>query len=183
MGALAELFDEAAELVAVDARRRQRVLDRRIPVIDVFVGAADGGGGDADEDLVGAGRRNRTVANDGSFGPIEWRALDDSLHADFSLGLMDDGHLRLSGRGRVASVGGQARAPVFHTGPECITRKSSPNCAPLAAGGWSTGAERCENAVIASRADGEAIPIHKRGWAAGESRPLRNSPPVRLVAR
>src|SRR6185436_3772287 len=55
VGALADLLDEAAELVAVNARRLHGVLDRRIPVVDVLVGPADGRGGDADEDLVRAG--------------------------------------------------------------------------------------------------------------------------------
>src|SRR5260370_27697838 len=58
--ALAESLDEAAELVAVDARRRHGIADRRVPMIDVFVRAADGRGGDADEHLVGAGNGDGT---------------------------------------------------------------------------------------------------------------------------
>src|SRR5258708_6247900 len=84
--ALAESLDEAAELVAVDARRRHRVADRRVPVIDVFVGAADGRGGDADEHFVRAGNGDGTVTHGCSIEPIERSALDDCQHAYVSSG-------------------------------------------------------------------------------------------------
>ena len=63
VGALADLLDEAAELVAVDSRRRHGVADRRVPVVDVLVGAADGRGGDADQDLVRPRLRVGTLAD------------------------------------------------------------------------------------------------------------------------
>ena len=78
--ARAKLFDEAAELVAVDARRRDFVADRRIPVIDVFVGAADGRGGDADQHLIGAGFGNWAIADGCALGTIDGGRFDDGEH-------------------------------------------------------------------------------------------------------
>jgi hypothetical protein len=69
--AIAERLDETAEFVSVNARRLHLRTDRRIPVIDVFVGAADGGAGDADQDLAGTRFRHRTVANFGPFRTVE----------------------------------------------------------------------------------------------------------------
>ena len=78
--ARAELLDEAAELVAVNARRRDLVADRRIPVIDVLVGAADGGGGDADQHFIRAGFRDGTVADRCALGAIDGGRFDDGEH-------------------------------------------------------------------------------------------------------
>ena len=63
VGALAsgaERHDLAAELVAVDAGHLHHAGHGRVPLIDVLVGAADGGGDHADEDLglAGAGDRH-----------------------------------------------------------------------------------------------------------------------------
>src|SRR5262249_7694615 len=48
----------ATELVAVDARRLDQARHRRVPLVDVSVRAADGGGDDLDEDLGLAGNGN-----------------------------------------------------------------------------------------------------------------------------
>ncbi len=83
--AFSELLDEAAEFVAVDPRRRHRLLNRRVPVVDVLVGAADGGRCDTDEHLVRARHRNGTLANFRTLASVERSTLDDSQHEDLSL--------------------------------------------------------------------------------------------------
>jgi hypothetical protein len=71
-------FDDAAdELVADDKAGRDRALGPFIPLIDVEVGAADGGLLDLDEHLVHAGRRRRHALHpDALLGP----ALHQGLH-------------------------------------------------------------------------------------------------------
>jgi hypothetical protein len=49
-------------------------------VIDVFVGAADGSGGDANEDLAGTWFRDRTIANFGPVRTVERSGFDDGNH-------------------------------------------------------------------------------------------------------
>src|SRR5207253_9787961 len=78
--ALADLLDESVELVAVDARRFHRVVDRRIPVIDVLIRSAYGGGPDADEHLIRRGHWTGTVANFCSFGTVLRVGFDDCEH-------------------------------------------------------------------------------------------------------
>ncbi len=80
LGAFADLLDEAAELMSVDARRRDGLLDRRIPVIDVLVRAADRSGGDADQHFAGTGLRIGTFANCSPFRTIERSGFDDGNH-------------------------------------------------------------------------------------------------------
>src|SRR5205823_1982159 len=86
VGALADLLDEAAELVAVDARRRYGVADRRVPVVDVLVGAADRRGGDADQDLVRARLRVGTLADLRAGRTIDGSGLYDGKHVGRLLG-------------------------------------------------------------------------------------------------
>src|SRR5205085_12457863 len=52
--ALAEALDESAEFVAVDARQRHGIADRRIPMVDVFVCSADRRRRAAHQNFIGA---------------------------------------------------------------------------------------------------------------------------------
>jgi hypothetical protein len=65
---IAEGGDFAAELVAGDERRVNAVLRPAVPVVNVEVGAADGGHFDFDEDLVAAEGGNFYFANVGARG-------------------------------------------------------------------------------------------------------------------
>src|SRR5438270_649044 len=85
VGAFADLLDEAAELMAVNARGRHFVADRFIPMVDVLVGSADRRGGDADQHLIGGGCGARALANFRSFGPVFWRGFNDGQHRPSNL--------------------------------------------------------------------------------------------------
>jgi hypothetical protein len=61
-------FDEAAEFVAVHSRRSHRAPDRRIPLVDVFVGSADRCRGHAYQNLVRLRRGYWNRSHLGSFG-------------------------------------------------------------------------------------------------------------------
>src|SRR5262249_54967723 len=82
MSAFAELFHEAAKLVAVNPRRAHGIADRRVPVIDVLVRSANRGGGDADQDLIRTGFRYGTLSNFGSGCTVNRSGLDDGLHGE-----------------------------------------------------------------------------------------------------
>ena len=80
LAARPERDDLAAELVAVDARRLDHARHRRVPLVDVFVGAADGGGEDLDEDLGLAGDGNGDGPDLGGGGAGGGLGLDDGRH-------------------------------------------------------------------------------------------------------
>ena len=80
--AFAEALNESTEFVAIDSRWLEALTDRRIPVVDVLVGAADGGSRDANQNLIGSGLRYGAIANLGSGCTVNRRGLDDGLHGE-----------------------------------------------------------------------------------------------------
>src|SRR5207302_683423 len=77
---LAERLDESAELVAVNARWDDGVLNRRVPAVDVLVRPADRRRADADQHLAGTRFGHRTVADFGAGDPVTRIRFNDCLH-------------------------------------------------------------------------------------------------------
>src|SRR5690606_5158244 len=118
----AEAGDAADELMADDQPLPDRAPGPLVPEVDVQVGAADGGLLDPDQDLVGAGDRDRHFLHPQSLGGL---ALDQRLHGCGHRGMPSGGrdrHYRLHGKptppGRVAgpSRGGGYNRAVLSVG-------------------------------------------------------------------
>ena len=111
-----ERDDLAAELVAVDARRLDHARHRRVPLVDVLVRAADGGGDDLDQHLGLAGDGNGDGLDLGGGRAGGGFRLDDGGHGGGE-----------PGRGRLAV---RAMAGLMRTACRGLAAAPSPSPSP-----------------------------------------------------